>query len=661
MPYPFLEVGIMKISNMALSNVKGNLYRYVMYYLSNAFAVTAFFIFSNFVFHPSLNLKNIGGHPVAQMGVINGMIACQVIIVIFSVLFVGYSTSIFLKSRGREFGLLSLYGMTRKQIKKYVFIESTIISILSIGTGILSGIVFSKLFLMAMEAFMDISLPFNISFKALELTILVFFALFEIVSILMLFKIKNKEIIQQIKSNKIPKEIPKFSKKKSIIGVSLLILGYGIAWIVQGVFVPLAMLPVIFIVVTGTYFTFTQFSIAVANKILNNENILYKKVNMISYSQMIFKLQDTAKVLFAAAILGAITFTATETIYSFFTEIANISGIDTPEDIAIIQKGETLKDNQSIERVKEILKKYDLKTNEFHTVKNIKVKNESKKANDSIREEILLISNEDYNKLAVYQGKDKIVVKESEAIYNFPYETIDYDGKPERRKRYPLETAKLKLNDRVNEYKVSEEIHDGVMSLNKLGYFDVFILNDKDYKNLLEVAGDDDIVIYNGIKLDKWKKSFNASVEIQEMLGSEYEGSYYSKSIPYKEIRKSFGLVLFIGFFIAFLFFIASGSIIYFKLFNEIKQDKVEYDILRKIGTTEKEINKIITKQIGIIFFLPFVVSTIHSLFALKSLSNLLQRNLFTNGFVIALGYLIFQIIYFIIIRTMYIRKVKYN
>lgn len=651
----------MRISNMALSNVKGNLYRYIMYYLSNSFAVTAFFIFANFVFHPSLNLKNIGGHAVTQIGLVNSIIACQVIIVVFSVLFVGYSTSIFLKSRGKEFGLLSLYGMTRKQIKKYVLIENTIISFLSIGTGILSGVIFSKLFLMAMEAFMEINLPFNISLKALGLTAIIFFALFEIVSILMLFKIKNKEIIQQLKSSKIPKEMPKFSKKKSILGVGLLILGYGIAWFVEGGLVLVAMMPVIFIVVTGTYFIFTQFSIAVANKVLKNENILYKKTNIISYSQMIFKLQDTAKVLYLAAILGAITFTATETIYSFFTEITSITGIDTPEDIGIIQKGETLNDDKSIGKIEEILKNYDLKIKEFQIVKNIKVKNESSRDNSDVREEILVMSNTDYNKLAASQGKDKIILKENEVVYNFPYEVFGYNGKPEENKRYPLETAKLSLNEDVNEYKVTKEVHASVMSLNRLGYFDAFILNDKDYNHILETAKEDDLVIYNGIKLDKWKSSFDASVEIGEVLGSEYSGSYYSRSIPYKDTRKSFGLTLFIGFFIAFLFFIASGSIIYFKLFNEIKQDKVEYDILRKIGATEKEINKIITKQIGIIFFLPFVVSTTHSLFALKSLSNLLQRNLFANGLVVALGYLVFQMIYFIIIRAMYIRKIRYN
>ena len=421
------------------------------------------------------------------------------------------------------------------------------------------------------------------------------------------------------------------------------------------------MLPVIFIVIIGTYFTFTQFSIAIANRILKSKDIIYKKTNLISYSQMIFKLQDTAKVLFAAAILGAITFTATETISSFFTEIASISGIDTQEDIAIIRKGETIDDIHSIDRIKEILEKYDLKTKGIYTVKNIWVKNEANKDNSHIKEEILIMSNTDYNKLAVSQNKEKIIVKENEAVYNFPYEVFGYNGKPEKIKRYPLEIAKLSLNGEVREYKVNDEIHHSLMALGKLGYFDAFILNDKDYNHLLKRAKEDNIVIYNGIKLDNWKSSFDASVEIRDMLGDKYQGSYYAKSIPYKDIRNNFGLTLFIGFFIAFLFFIAAGSIIYFKLFNEVKQDKVEYDILRKIGATENEINKIITKQIGIIFFLPFVVSTTHSLFALKSLSNLLEKNLFTNGLVVAFGYLVFQMIYFIIIRIMYIRKVKYN
>jgi len=652
----------MKISNMAIKNVKGNLYRYIMYCLSNAFAVTAFFIFANFVFHPSIDFHPEGVHAVASMGAANGMKISQVIIIIFSFLFVGYSTSIFLKSRGKEFGLLSLYGMTRKQIKKYVFIESTILSLLSIGTGIITGLVFSKLFFMIMESLLDISIPFNISLKALGLTFILFFLLFEIISVFMLSQIKGKEIIEQIKSSKIPKITPEFSKRKAILGIVLMIIGYTTAWFVTGAFVVLGMIPVTLIVIAGTYFLFTQFSIAVANKILKNENILYKKSNLVSYSQMIFKLQDTAKVLFLASILGAITFTATETIFSFYTELPANIGLDSYADIVIAQEGENLDDTNSLDKIKKILEKDGLKIEETTRIKVIKVMGKPLEAEGVEESEAVIISNSDYNKMAASQDKETVTVKEGEIIYNFPYIRYDADGSINTDKQFSFDKVLLSLNDYKREYNVSEkEIHGEILSLKRVGYYDMFILNDKDFQNELNSAKEKDLVLYNGIKLDKWRKSYNSSMEIDKILGSKYEGKYFSKIFPYKEVSKVYGLILFIGFFIAFLFFIASGSIIYFKLFNEIKQDSIEYNILKKIGATNKEINKIITKQIGIIFFLPFVVSTSHSLFALKSLSNLLRTNLFTNGIIVMFGYLVFQLIYFLVIRKVYINKIRYN
>ena len=661
MHYPFWEVAIVKISNMAIKNVKGNLYRYIMYCLSNAFAVTAFFIFANFVFHPSIDFHPEGVHAVASMGAANGMKISQVIIIIFSFLFVGYSTSIFLKSRGKEFGLLSLYGMTRKQIKKYVFLESTIMSLLSIATGIVTGVVFSKLFFMIMEVFLDISIPFNISLKALGLTFILFFLLFEIISLLMLSQIKNKEIVEQIKSSKVPKVIPEFSKRKAILGVVLMIIGYATAWFIEGVLVTLAMIPVTLIVIAGTYFLFTQFSIAVANKILKNQDILYKKNNLVSYSQMIFKLQDTAKVLFLASILGAITFTATETISSFYTYLSEDVDSESYADIAIAQEGENLDDANSLDKVKKILEKDGLKIEGIDQAQVIKVISKASAA-DSVDEEAVIISNSQYNKIAASQGKETVKVKEGEVIYNYQYIRLDRDGNIDETRKYPYDKVILNLNDDKREYEVSEkEIHGAILSLKNVGHYNVFILNDRDFQNELNLAKEKDIVLYNGIKLDKWRKSYDASIEIQKSLGEKYNGKYFSKIIPYKQVSKVYGLILFIGFFIAFLFFIASGSIIYFKLFNEIKQDSIEYNILKKIGTTNKEINKIITKQIGIIFFLPFVVSASHSLFALKSLSNLLRSNLLSNGIIVMFGYLVFQIIYFVIIRRVYINKIRYN
>ena len=651
----------MKLSNMAVKNVKGNLYRYIMYCLSNAFAVTAFFIFANFVFHPAVDVKTADGHPVVRMGAANGMIISQVIIVIFSILFVGYSTSIFLKSRGKEFGLLSLYGMTRKQIKKYVLIENTIISLLSIGTGTLTGIVFSKLFFMIMEGFLSFRLPFNISLKALGLTVIVFFILFEIISIIMLFQIRSKEIIEQIKSSKVPKTIPKFSKPKAILGIILLLIGYTTAWLVQGIAVPLAMIPVTLIVIVGTYFLFTQFSIAVANRILRNKSILYKKTNLVAYSQMIFKLQDTAKVLFLASILGAITFTATGTIFSFYTESTRFTGLNTIHDMAIMQRGETLED-EIIDNVEEILKKEDIKVKSANGLKGAVISNVV--TEQGREEQFVVISNTDYNKIVESIEGKPIQIKKNEVIYNFPHNserTMVLDEISEEDRNTNWDEIVLNINGEAKRFKLDREVHGGIMALPNLGYFDALILNDKDFEFAIKNTKEKDLIVFYGLSLENWQGSYKASMEIDKILGDKYEGTFYSKVIPYREVKRLYGLILFIGFFIAFLFFIASGSIIYFKLFNEIKQDGIEYGILNKIGTRKKEINKIITKQIGIIFFLPFVVSTFHSFFALKSLSNLLEGSLFKNGLIVMLGYSVFQIIYFIIIRAIYINRLKYN
>lgn len=89
-----------------------------------------------------------------------------------------------------------------------------------------------------------------------------------------------------------------------------------------------------------------------------------------------------------------------------------------------------------------------------------------------------------------------------------------------------------------------------------------FVLNDKDFEEFFKDIQEENKAVYTEINIKKWQITYAASMEIKDCLGEKYEGSFYSKAIPYKETRKSFGMVLFTGFFIAILFFIASGSVI---------------------------------------------------------------------------------------------------
>ncbi|HEY4543570.1 MAG TPA: ABC transporter permease, partial [Tissierellaceae bacterium] len=536
----------------------------------------------------------------------------------FSFMFIGYATSLFIKSRGKEFGLLSLYGMTKKQIRKYVFIENSIISLFSILIGITLGALLSKLFLMMMDRFISVGLYLYISPLAVVVTIVLFIVIFQIINFLTLLKINNKEIVEQLKSNRKPRTLKTFSKAKAMLGIFLLVLGYVSAWIVYGGFVVLALIPVTITVIVGTYFFVTQFSLYFVDKLNKNKRLKYSGTNIVSFSQLSYKLQDTAKVLFLASILGAITFTATETIFTFYKEVDHIMGHTSEEDV-LIGNFES-KDTYELIREK-VRKEISKDTNiiDEYELEFIKALNLSADEKYDTRIDTTLISESDYNKAAKMYGYDELKLDKNQVYYVYPHKRMGMGKEYDNLVRNPGNIVEIEVEGYENEYEVIGERVTAAITIYSVGRHDYYVVNDEDFNNLLDKSNQTNISNLNGFKVESKYKSYNTSKELWKTLGKEegYTMNLYFKAINHVDTRNSFGIILFIGFFISFLFFLATGSIIYFKLFDEIKQDREEYLILRKIGITNKELNKIITKQIGLVFFIPFVISTVHSFFAL--------------------------------------------
>src|SRR5699024_246777 len=76
---------------------------------------------------------------------------------IFSSIFLFYTNSFLIKQRKKEFGLFNILGMEKKHIGWIMFLETFIISLVSLVSGILGGILFSK--------FMELLLFKLINFK----------------------------------------------------------------------------------------------------------------------------------------------------------------------------------------------------------------------------------------------------------------------------------------------------------------------------------------------------------------------------------------------------------------------------------------------------------------------------------------------------------------
>lgn len=630
----------MNLSSIARKNVKGNMYKYIMYSLSNAFAITIFFIFYNYSNHPLLQ-TDIGGNKKIAIDQVMGL--NRIIIVLFSLIFVKYSTKVFVNSRGREFGLLSLYGMTKKQLKKYVLVENMLLSIISIIIGLTTGILFTKLFFMILGSFVGVNFNFYISIKALLGTSIIFMLLFFLMNLYSVSKIKDEEIINQIKRDRKIDRLPSYFKLKGILGVILLFIGYGLSIFTPPRVIILLLMPVTITVILGTYLIFTEFSIFLVNKILKNNKILYKKNNFISYSHIAYKLKDTVKIMFLVSILTAITLTAMGTIYSIYTETPRLLGVDTIHDMTVL-----IEEENQMKNIKNIEK--DLIKNNIKLDNRLEIEGLLYKDNE---DKYLIISNSIYNKTSELLKGPKLNIKNDEYYFNLPFsykknmtmgENIERSG----------EKRDIKFLDK--NYKYSGGVLGSPLSIYNLGYKGIYIVNDKEYEILKE---DMKSIKYFGYSFDDTKKALEINKKYLALKSENL--NIESKIVKLDENKNENGSVLFIGFFTVSLFFIASGSILYFKLFNSIEKDKLEYNIIRKVGATDKEINKMATKEIGLLFFIPFIFGTIHSLFAMSMLSNLIMNSVLTNGMIVSIGYLIFQIIYFLILRKVYINKLKYN
>src|SRR5690606_40899246 len=67
-------------------------------------------------------------------------------------------------------------------------------------------------------------------------------------------------------------------------------------------------------------------------------------------------------------------------------------------------------------------------------------------------------------------------------------------------------------------------------------------------------------------------------------------------ALPISSIAQ-FGLALFIGLFISLVFFAATCSLLYFRLFTEIDEDRLYYTRLRQLGLTPGELQRLRSEE----------------------------------------------------------------
>ena len=664
-------------SKFALNNLVKNKRFIVPYVLSTIFTIMSFYILSSLAFGDNLN-KLPNGIDATKQVLSLGII----VIAIFSTIFLFYTYSFLVKRRVKEFGLYSVLGMTKKQIAKILVLETIFIAVTTIVLGIGLGIIFDKLMLLVLLKLFSagVSFGFSITPIAIVFSVLLFGGIYFLLLLYTVIKIARLRIVALLKDENKGEKEPKSRWILAIIGLALIGYGYYTAQTVQN---PVKALLVFFYavvaVIIGTYLVFMAVSITVLKIMKNNKNFYYKSKNFISVSGLLYRMKRNAVGLANICILSTmvlVTMGSTSALYAGMEKSYNerfprqlmVAGYNsTNEKLKEIETNATFSAKEAGTEVQDLVSynslpmvgrlvedKFNFESNVGVDLSNVKM--------------IVVLQLKDYNKFA---NKNKTL--ESNEILLHIDKKGDYNHNS------------ISLNG--SDYKIKEKLSEfpGTIGSDTANIMDTYYAVVKDEKEITKLATKltelsskelekrgisiqtgtptlQNYVAFNIKDTTKEAKVIESFKKLEKQSGIEIEGKEENK-LTFRGVFASF---LFIGVFISFIFVISQVVIMYYKQISEGYEDKGNFEIMRKVGITDKQIKQSIRSQVLLIFFSPLIIATLHTIVAYPFIEKILRLFLITDSsiFLQALAvtivvFAIFYLIVYAITSKIYYRIIK--
>ncbi|MGM7430238.1 ABC transporter permease [Bacillus pacificus] len=639
----------MNFRQLALNNVKGNWRNYKALLISSCLSIVVFFMYASFIYHPDV----VGGNISMREMISKGLESMNYIVVIFSALFILYANSTFLRARKKEFGLLTLIGGTKSQLGRMIILEQLMLGSIAIVVGIGLGMLCSKLFFQALSVILKIdkTLPLVWNSKAVLITAGVYFILFLILSLFSVWTVGRLQIIDLLREARKQKVEPFAFTWLCIVGIGCIIVAYVLSFQVTFMNFIILFLPIVGLTIGGTYLLFTQGSTVVLKALQKRKKSFYTYPNMFVLSNLIYKMKDNARFLFVISIITAVVSSAVGTLYVFFEDMSYKAVTSTPHAISYEEKGIHTHNVIKEGKAKELIKKHGFE--EAREVTYVKLPGTQKITmfNSEHEMPMAIVSEKEYNAEVRKQKREQV-----REVHNAP------------------DSATMVITDMANdmmkvdlakpyEFKMNGQTQS--VQLNQPTSFSVFndseylIVNDQDFEEYAKLVPDEEKTKYYGYYIEDWKSTEDLVLDLKKEIAPDKQEELHNSVLAYKNIRESGAITMFIGFFVAVLFFFFACSMTYFKWFNDKEQDRIQFKSLKRIGMTDKEIRKIAIRQMGVIFFIPIVIGAIHSGFALHTLGKMLYLDLWKSGAIVIGAYIVASAIYFIIAQRGYLKHVQ--
>ena len=413
----------MNFFKLSFMNLKQNIKNYGMYIFSMIFSIVVFYNFVTLMFSEQFR-------QIQDLNVISTLaMVCAMVLFLFFVFFISYSSSFFIEQRKKEFGVYTFMGVENNKIALLFAQEGLLIGIIALVGGILGGILTNKLFLMALAKISKVNtvMKFEISKETILITSLIFLGILIFVFIKEYIVLLRTDITKLINATNIyQSDNSKNKTLQGILGLIVIILAYVVILYYKKYNIPFpaAIFVTVIMVIIGTMLLFKGFFTFIVSKLINNKDFLYKGTNILSYNNIIFRIRDNNKVLGQIAVL--ITCCLTSVIVSIATRTVFTEGKELEYPYSIMYEG-----NLDNKVVKNALNKsgekvdYKLQAELMH----IDITKDGKVESPIlITDDMDFIKYSDVKKICEYRDLDnekkflKTQLKDNEAIFIIPEE-----------------------------------------------------------------------------------------------------------------------------------------------------------------------------------------------------------------------------------------------
>ena len=644
------------IFSMATSNLKKNHSLYLPYALTTIMVTMILYITHALSAMPELSTLRGGGAIAQTLGF--GVIVVQLV----ALLTILYANAFVTKNRLKEYGLYSILGLDRKNIQLLSFIELLLFSVVSVGLGIVLGIVFHRFsFAVLLKLIrIPIGIEYSMQLGSVGFVLISMAFIFGVVFFLNATKMYMSRPLEMLSEKKKGETKGRFIFLRALIGAGLL---GGAYYMSQTIEAPVAALYSFFVavllVILATYILFDAGSIVFLSLLQKNKKLFYQPTNFISISNLKFRMRKNAAGLASICILSTMVLVTLATTVALQTGTADLLKKSYPTDYSATA---FVEDTSTIRQLSEQISKMKAQskgtvTNEMNYLSVLRaaksmeggVDIEGVYPGDSPAAFITFLSADDYNRIF----GTNFQLGDNEAVLGL----VKGDDK---------NVSAIRVNGQLTlQVKEMMETGDFKEKLPQLPYVadNVYVAVVKDPTKMI------DSKLGRGFYYALWNTStdiqdkteeFEAYVNVLEasnddsiMVGSREDAA--------KDIYGFMGSLLFVGALLSVAFFIGAVLVIYYKQISEGYEDRDRFVILQKLGIDQKTIKKSINRQVLIVFFLPLVTAFIHTAFAFKMYRKIIQLfgvdgNVTLNATIVigAIFVVVYLIVYQITSRSYY-------